>query len=169
MPLHIEHIFPIAAGGSSAEENLWLACPICNGYKGTQTEAIDAATGQVVALFNPRQQRWDDHFHCSPSGTRIHFHVKVFRAKTPMRILGRKPERAHAEIGRRLEVASFLGNAVEGENGPAALLQLKIIILSQRHSGKNRKLDFGPAGRAKDEEKNRSGQNSRAGSKMAGP
>ena len=38
MPLHI---VPVAAGGDSAEENLWLACPLCNGYKSVQTHATD--------------------------------------------------------------------------------------------------------------------------------
>jgi 5-methylcytosine-specific restriction endonuclease McrA len=37
MPLYLEHIIPVAAGGASTDENLWLACPMCNGYKGTRT------------------------------------------------------------------------------------------------------------------------------------
>lgn len=28
MPMHLEHIVPIAAGGTSDEDNLWLACPL---------------------------------------------------------------------------------------------------------------------------------------------
>ena len=98
------------------------------------------------------------------AGLGIHFHVKEFRAKAPVRILGRKPEPAQAVVGWDLEVASLVGNTVEGEVGAAALLQLKIIILGQRHSGKNRKLDFGPAERAKrtqDEEEKRAPQKSR--------
>jgi 5-methylcytosine-specific restriction endonuclease McrA len=44
--LEIEHIVPIAAGGSKDESNLWLSCRLCNAYKGIQTrtrlaEAID--------------------------------------------------------------------------------------------------------------------------------
>ena len=35
MPMHIEHIIPLVVGGTSTEENLWIACPLCNGYKGT--------------------------------------------------------------------------------------------------------------------------------------
>lgn len=56
MPLHIEHIIPVATGGTSSEENLWLACPLCNGYKGTQTHATDPEYSQSASLFNPRQQ-----------------------------------------------------------------------------------------------------------------
>ena len=31
--MHIEHIIPLVEGGQSTVENLWLACPLCNGYK----------------------------------------------------------------------------------------------------------------------------------------
>lgn len=31
--MHIEHIVPQSQGGTSDEENLWLACAWCNSYK----------------------------------------------------------------------------------------------------------------------------------------
>ena len=69
--LEIEHIIPRARGGSSDEDNLYLACRLCNNFKGTQTEAGDPLTGTVVSLFNPRHQSWFDHFAWSEDGTRI--------------------------------------------------------------------------------------------------
>ncbi len=69
--LEIEHIIPTAAGGSDEEENLWLGCRLCNNYKGVQTEAIDPETGQRVRLFDPRRERWADHFAWSDDGTRV--------------------------------------------------------------------------------------------------
>ena len=69
--MHLEHIIPLAAGGTSAEENLWLACPLCNGYKGIQTQAVDADTGESIPLFHPRKQSWGDHFKWSDDGTHI--------------------------------------------------------------------------------------------------
>lgn len=71
MPMHIEHILPLAAGGSSAEDNLWLACPLCNGFKGARTHAIDPDSGLQVALFDPRRQTWGEHFLWSDDGLRI--------------------------------------------------------------------------------------------------
>jgi 5-methylcytosine-specific restriction endonuclease McrA len=56
MPMHVEHIISVAAGGTTAEDNLWLACPLCNGYKGARTQAIDPLSGETVGLFNPREQ-----------------------------------------------------------------------------------------------------------------
>jgi 5-methylcytosine-specific restriction endonuclease McrA len=42
--LEIEHIIPKATGGSDDEDNLWLACCLCNSYKGIQTQAKDPVT-----------------------------------------------------------------------------------------------------------------------------
>ncbi|MCY7278091.1 MAG: HNH endonuclease [Phormidesmis sp. CAN_BIN44] len=69
--LEIEHIIPKAAGGSGHEENLWLACRLCNSYKGTQTHARDPLTNRNVKLFNPRQQKWARHFAWIDDGTHI--------------------------------------------------------------------------------------------------
>lgn len=71
MPMHVEHIVPVMAGGTSTLDNLWLACPLCNGFKGAQTQAVDPPSGELVALFNPRQQIWSDHFAWSRDGLQI--------------------------------------------------------------------------------------------------
>jgi len=39
--LEIEHIIPRATGGTDDEDNLWLACRLCNGFKAAQTHADD--------------------------------------------------------------------------------------------------------------------------------
>jgi hypothetical protein len=69
--LEVEHIVPTARGGSDDEDNLWLSCRMCNGYKGAQSSGRDPATGRRVRLFNPRRQRWVNHFAWSDDGTRI--------------------------------------------------------------------------------------------------
>ena len=58
--LEIEHIIPLAKGGSDDESNLWLACPLCNGHKSDKNAAIDPDTGQVVPLFHPGRQVWSE-------------------------------------------------------------------------------------------------------------
>jgi hypothetical protein len=70
-PLEIEHIVPRAQGGSDDETNLWLACGLCNRYKGARITGIDPTTGATVPLFNPRTQVWAEHFQWSADGTRI--------------------------------------------------------------------------------------------------
>ncbi|HWQ34917.1 MAG TPA: HNH endonuclease [Blastocatellia bacterium] len=69
--MEIEHIIPLAGGGTDEEENLWLSCGLCNRYKGTQTSHIDPETGETVSLFNPRLQKWSDHFCWDATGTRV--------------------------------------------------------------------------------------------------
>src|SRR5687767_2720240 len=71
MPFEIEYILPQAGGGTDDEENLWLACRNCNGFKYTKTEAIDPQTSQKVPLYNPRMQNWSEHFEFSQDGTEI--------------------------------------------------------------------------------------------------
>ncbi len=61
-PLELDHLLPTAKGGSDGEENLWLACPLCNRYKGINTDGIDPLTRRKVSLFNPRKQDWKKHF-----------------------------------------------------------------------------------------------------------
>lgn len=71
MPIEFEHLIPLAAGGRTTEENLWLSCRRCNSFKGVQTQAEDSETLESVNLFNPRDQRWNDHFRWSEDGTEI--------------------------------------------------------------------------------------------------
>jgi 5-methylcytosine-specific restriction endonuclease McrA len=71
MALTIDHIIPQARGGGSMEDNLWLACPSCNQFKGARSHAPDPESGESVALFNPRIEVWSQHFAWSDDGARI--------------------------------------------------------------------------------------------------
>jgi hypothetical protein len=69
--LEIEHILPRAHGGTNDESNLWLSCPLCNRHKADRTSATDPETGNEVVLYDPRRQRWSEHFCWSADGLRI--------------------------------------------------------------------------------------------------
>ncbi|MEM6349865.1 MAG: HNH endonuclease signature motif containing protein [Cyanobacteria bacterium P01_D01_bin.14] len=58
----VDHILPRRAGGTNALGNLAWACYGCNGRKQAKTHARDPDTDQLVSLYNPRTQRWADHF-----------------------------------------------------------------------------------------------------------
>ena len=60
--LQIEHIVPKKHGASDAPQNLALACIDCNLHKGANLTGIDPESGLIVELFNPRGQRWTEHF-----------------------------------------------------------------------------------------------------------
>lgn len=78
--MHVDHIIPESRGGSSAEDNLCLACAWCNSYKWAKTVGVDPQTGQEVPLFNPRLQSWPDHFRWSDDGLYIIGQTAVGRA-----------------------------------------------------------------------------------------
>lgn len=59
---HVEHIIALQHGGTDDKSNLALACDRCNAYKGPNIASIDPASGATVRLYNPRLDRWLDHF-----------------------------------------------------------------------------------------------------------
>ena len=59
---HIEHVTPKQHGGTDDPANLALACYHCNLHKGPNLAGIDPDTGERTPLYDPRRQRWDDHF-----------------------------------------------------------------------------------------------------------
>ncbi len=62
LSFHVEHIRAQQHLEDDSLDNLALACPHCNFHKGPNLTSIDPATGDVVELFNPRRQIWDEHF-----------------------------------------------------------------------------------------------------------
>jgi hypothetical protein len=61
-PHQVDHIVSQKHGGSSEPENLAWACIRCNAWKGSDVGSVDHETGAIVALFNPRRHRWQEHF-----------------------------------------------------------------------------------------------------------
>jgi len=61
-PHQIDHIIGRKHRGLSTLENLAYACLRCNAWKGSDIGSVDPETGQLVSLFNPRQQEWPQHF-----------------------------------------------------------------------------------------------------------
>jgi len=70
-PMEVDHILPEADGGLTEEDNLWLACSLCNDHKSDRIAALDPDTESVVRLFDPRHQVWAEHFGWAPEGERI--------------------------------------------------------------------------------------------------
>lgn len=58
----IEHIIPRKHHGTDELENFALACIRCNLGKSSNLTGVDQQSGEIVPLFNPRQELWDDHF-----------------------------------------------------------------------------------------------------------
>lgn len=67
----VEHIIPVSCGGETILDNLALACQGCNNHKYTKTTGRNPVNGEMVPLFHPRKQKWQDHFAWSDDFTQI--------------------------------------------------------------------------------------------------
>ena len=58
---HVDHVIAEKHSGQTDADNLALCCAECNLHKGSDLASL-TSTGRLVALFNPRRQRWSAHF-----------------------------------------------------------------------------------------------------------
>jgi HNH endonuclease len=78
LPFQIDYIIAEKHGGQSVKNNLALACPHCNRYKGPNIAGVDPESGEAVRLFHPRQDIWPEHFRFE--GARIVGRTPIGRA-----------------------------------------------------------------------------------------
>lgn len=62
LTFHIEHVQAQQHVADDSTDNLALACPDCNRYKGPNLTTIDTQAEKVIRLFHPRIDLWEDHF-----------------------------------------------------------------------------------------------------------
>jgi hypothetical protein len=60
LTFQVDHIVAVCHGGPTIDSNLYLACFLCNSYKGPNLTGVDRKTKKVA--LNPRKQRWTAHF-----------------------------------------------------------------------------------------------------------
>ncbi len=61
-PFEVEHIIPKSLNGSDTLSNLALSCRSCNLYKSTHITGFTPDDMASVPLFNPRKDKWSNHF-----------------------------------------------------------------------------------------------------------
>jgi len=62
LPFEVDHIIAEKHNGETIESNLCWSCSTCNGYKGSDVASYDSLTMELTPLFNPRIDKWEDHF-----------------------------------------------------------------------------------------------------------
>jgi len=94
-PHEPDHLIARKHGGETVSANLALACLDCNRFKGPNIASLDPITGELVPLFNPRTQRWSEHFKLN--GGRIvpltavgRVTEKMLRLNLPVRVEARE-------------------------------------------------------------------------------
>jgi hypothetical protein len=75
LPHEIDHIRAQKHGGASTLKNLCWACAWCNSFKGTDVAGYPPGSDDLVPLFNPRIDTWDNHFSWEGA---------ILRGKTPV-------------------------------------------------------------------------------------
>jgi hypothetical protein len=103
----VDHIIPIKHRGQTTAENLCLSCLDCNRFKGSDFASFDPDTDEVELLYNPRRDRWSDHFQLNgaiinpmtPQGRVTEFILKLnedfrVRARSSLLVAGRYPPAA---------------------------------------------------------------------------
>jgi len=58
----IDHVISLKHGGSSDANNLAYACVFCNRSKGSDIGSIIWQTREFTRFYNPRSDRWSEHF-----------------------------------------------------------------------------------------------------------
>ena len=64
----IDHVIARKHAGETTLANLALSCFHCNVHKQTDLTGVDPDTRAITPLFNPRTDRWADHFRLMSEG-----------------------------------------------------------------------------------------------------
>jgi hypothetical protein len=79
----VDHIISVKHGGSSEPDNLAYACALCNPAKGSDVGSV-STTGEFTRFFNPRTDRWAEHFRLEQAA----IHPLTTVGEVTARILG---------------------------------------------------------------------------------
>lgn len=111
----IDHVNPIAQGGTDTLDNLALARFHCNRRKADRVTARDSVSQKEIVLFNPRQHRWNDHFIWSVDGLFIVGLTPTGRATVAALALNRERVVTIREADRVAGRHPPLGDPILGE------------------------------------------------------
>ena len=89
-----DHIVAEKHGGQTEPDNLAYACMPCNRHKGTDLGSVARATGELVRFYDPRKDRWDEHFRLDsariePLSDIGEVTVRILGVNLPERVLER--------------------------------------------------------------------------------
>jgi len=93
----VDHILPVALGGTNDLDNLALACPACNLYKSNARTGFDSETQAETSLFHPRHDLWNDHCRVEAQSGLIEGLTPVGRA-TVSRLRINHPDQIEARL-----------------------------------------------------------------------
>lgn len=69
LPHEPDHIIALKHRGETSEGNLAWTCFVGNRGKGSDMASVDETTREIVRLFHPRTDSWDDHLELMKDGS----------------------------------------------------------------------------------------------------
>ena len=92
----VDHVISEKHGGPTDESNLAFACFFYNRFKGSDIGSLVPGTGRFAPFFNPRTDRWREHFFFDERDLRIEplgdvgiVTERILRFNDPERLLER--------------------------------------------------------------------------------
>ncbi len=67
MGCEVDHIISLKHSGTTDSDNLAYACFFCNRYKGSDIGSVLTQSNKFVRFYNPRKDRWSEHFRTDGS------------------------------------------------------------------------------------------------------
>ena len=99
----VDHVISRKHGGITDPSNLAFSCARCNRAKGSDIGSTVPTTGQYCRLFNPRIDRWEEHF--ALEGSRLIARTDV--AEVTIRILRLNDQDRVAERALLQQIGEF--------------------------------------------------------------
>lgn len=100
----VDHIISTKHGGATEVSNLAFSCLPCNRSKGSDLGSLAPETRELTRFFDPRRDRWDEHFALADDGATVEprtpvgaVTITILGLNTTERVLERQALRA---IGR---------------------------------------------------------------------
>ena len=97
----VDHVISRKHGGLTDPSNLAFSCARCNRAKGSDIGSLAPTTGQYCRLFNPRIDRWDEHF--AAEGSQIAGRTDVAQVTIKILRLNDPERRAERALLRQIE------------------------------------------------------------------
>src|SRR5882724_5185102 len=102
-PASVDHIIALKHHGPTIAENLAFACFHDNNFKGDNIAGLDPVDSSLTRLFNPRTDRWPEHFRFSrgeiiPLTAIGRTTLYVANMNAPVRVMGRRLLMATGDI-----------------------------------------------------------------------
>ena len=99
----VDHVISRKHGGITDASNLAFSCARCNRAKGSDIGSVLSATGQFCRMFNPRIDRWEEHF--GREGARLFPRTDV--AEVTIRILRLNDQERMAERALLQQIGEY--------------------------------------------------------------